>query len=287
MPVQVEATHRGASRSLTARMSPAPPSLIRHSPSRTRPAPYAESTWSAPPTTIAVPAARPVAAAALRLTSPTTVAGAHTSSKAGQRTLVASWTAAIAAESKSYRPLSIAQFSSTWSRAPRACGEPVVRATDRGHLLPDLGLVKIEPARRGCHRLLREDRPGESQEVEVAEGRANVVDLTRRARVVLQNRSAQRPILLIEEHHRGHHARYRQGCDVGARRAHVAQQQRYERGDTATTIPLSRLPTTRGDHCKERRRRSGSPRCRDPGPTRWPSPPTIRGRYREEVIRTS
>ncbi len=213
-------------------MSPAPPSLIRHSPSRTRPAPYAESTWSAPPTTMAVPAARPVARGG---------AATDLSHDRSRRThLEQRGPAHVGGVLDGRDRCGVEVVQATFDRPvffdvvarTQGVGEPVVRAADRGNLLPDLGLVKIEPARRGCHRLLRENRPGESQEIEVTEGRANLVNLTRRARVVLQNRSAQWPVLLIEEHHRGHHARNRQGRDVGSSRAHVAQQQRNERRDT-------------------------------------------------------
>jgi len=49
-----------------------------------QPRPYADNTWSAPPTTMGVPARRPLASAAAAVTSPAREPGRSTGKNAGQ-----------------------------------------------------------------------------------------------------------------------------------------------------------------------------------------------------------
>src|ERR1019366_5246868 len=102
--------------------------------------------------------------------------------------------------------------------------EPVVGALHRDRAGPQRWLVSRQPQYRRGDGLLRQDRTGQSQEVQVLESALELTYFVGGARVVLEYRASQWDAVAVTDHHGGYHARDRQRRHIGVGGARVDQE---------------------------------------------------------------
>ena len=156
------------------------------------------------------------------------------------------------------RPVALAE-----RRVGEIAGEPVVRPRDARRARPRRGLVALQPAQLGPDRLLGHAGAGAAQHLARVELGGELVDLGVRARVVVEQRRAQRLVVGVQQQHAGHAARHAE-----ARRSHPARMPAaaQTRGISASAF-ASHAPASCSDQpgCGEAGwfgQRAGGERCR-------------------------